>query len=245
MLKLKDILQEKSNDPKKVFQNIAFGSSSGVTDDNEDGDSEALIARILALQGDPTEEERNTEEEGKILDYFQQWVISSSGTVADAIYGYKALIKRAMQAFPTIFKPETPTGTPVYRLITASTKDFVKVIQKAKIEDFEQIKLPQDTRDDVLFYKYKKPVTYRPHRQVQSWTTEKGILRAFPEGSVLISTQDDDYMMNQKFMSAVYGFGDERELLHFNKTYKSKVYIAIPETVFDEIRSDDYYDGIE
>lgn len=244
MIRLKNILQEKSNDSKKAFQKIAFGDPAS----DDELEVQILHQTIANLQGkEPTEED--TEEEKRILSYFEDWTNAASGRTASALYGEKSLFKQATKDFPEIFRPATPIGTPVYRLLTLLPKVLMEKIRKAKIEDFEIIHLPQNMSDDVVFYKYKKPIQYSPHRLVQSWTSEKGVLRAMPDGCVLCSIQDEDYMMNQNFMSAVYSSqvpdSDEHEMLHFNKSYKNKIYLAIPEDTFVEIRSDDFYTGIE
>jgi len=216
MIKLKDILSEAETDPKKAFGDIVFGD---ISQDN-------FFKKLVKLQG-KTGSEKNTKIENLILSYLLQWLMDSSATTSNHLYKNKDLLKNAKTKFPSIFKPETPNGTEVYRgLKNISRNITLPLRQKSDYNDYTKIKI-----GGKVFYRYDKPISYKPHRDVQSWTSNVNVAKRFGEHGILISEQNDEYFFNQKVMDYLFSFVDgeqrENEILHFGKEFSDDVFIAL------------------
>jgi hypothetical protein len=224
MIKLKDILSEAETDPKKAFGDIVFGD---ISQDN-------FFKKLVKLQG-KTGSEKNTKIENLILSYLLQWLMDSSATTSNHLYKNKDLLKNAKTKFPSIFKPETPNGTEVYRgLHDISRNITLPLRQKSDYNDYTKIKIGAE-----VFYRYDKPISYKPHRDVQSWTSNVNVSKRFGRHGILISEQNDEYFFNQKVMdylfSSVGGDRRENEILHFGKEYSKPVFIAISLDLFQSV----------
>jgi len=216
MIKLKDILSEAETDPKKAFGDIVFGD---ISQDN-------FFKKLVKLQG-KTGSEKNTKIENLILSYLLQWLMDSSATTSNHLYKNKDLLKNAKTKFPSIFKPETPNGTEVYRgLKNISRNITLPLRQKSDYNDYTKIKI-----GGKVFYRYDKPISYKPHRDVQSWTSNVNVAKRFGEHGILISEKNDEYFFNQKVMDYLFSFVDgeqrENEILHFGKEFSDDVFIAL------------------
>ncbi len=212
MIKLKDILSEADTDPKAVFGNIVFG------DENDD----EFYKKFVRLQG-KTGSEKNTKIEKQIFTLLDNWTGESSGNIANKLYNYESLFRAASKKFPTIFKPDTPNGTEVYRGLKYTNTKMTSFVKKTSEKDWKWVKL-----GGIDYAKYSKPIEYNPERNVQSWTTSKSIGSRFGASAVLISKQNNEYLFSQKAMRIFAGDGDdEKEVMHFGKEFSDDVFIAL------------------
>jgi hypothetical protein len=223
MIKLKDILYETDTDPKKAFGDIVFGDIS----------QDDFFKKLVKLQG-KTGSEKNTKIEKQILSYILQWVRTPDGTISNNLYKNKDLLKNAKTKFPSIFKPETPNGTEVYRGLQDISKNIISPLrEKSDYNDYTKLKIGKE-----VFYRYDKPISYKPHRDVQSWTSNINVSKRFGDHGILISEQNDEYFFNQKVMNYLFSFtsgnGKENEILHFGKKYSKPVFIAVSSELFWE-----------
>ena len=227
MIKLRNILSEIGTDPKTVFGNIVFG----------DVDNDFRYSKFVRLQG-KTGSEKNTEIENQILSNLLKWIQNSNYHASIALYNKKELFKKAKSKFPSIFKPESPNGAEVYRGLKEMPSSLISSLQKKfDPNDYTKVKIGGKT-----FYKYNKPVLYKPHKDVQSWTSSQYVARTFSipysndvPGCMIISEQNDEYFFNQKvmnyFASAILDT-QEYEILHFGKKYSKPVFVALDSEVF-------------
>jgi hypothetical protein len=218
MIKLKDILSEADTDPKTVFGNIAFGDES----DDE------FYKKFVRLQG-KTGSEKNTKIENQIFTLLSKWTGESTGNIANKLYNYESLFRAASKKFPTIFKPDTPNGTEMYRGLKYTSTKLISFLKKTSPKDWKRIKIGNGE-----YVKYSKPITYTPERQVQSWTTSKSVANNFGWTSVLISKQNNEYLFSQKSMNILSGGEDEKEVMHFGKEFSDDVYIALSMSFFKQ-----------
>ena len=133
--------------------------------------------------------------------------------------------------FPSIFKPETPNGTEVYRGLKNIPKSLISSLQKKyDPSDYTKVKI-----GGKVFYRYDKPIFYEPERDIQSWTSTESVAKRFAESGLLISEQNDEYFFNQKVMNYLFSYisnQSENEILHFGKKYSNPVFIALSLDVF-------------
>jgi hypothetical protein len=233
MIKLKDILSESPNEIESEFGNIAFGDPS-----TQWGDSFAKMQGKSAT-------EKNTPTEEYILSLLSKWA-NDSENVSEKIYAQYGLFKKASKIFPSVFKPETPNGTEIYRgLAFGGNKDFVSQLKKSKSSDYEILNLGES-----VYYKYKLPINYTPYKPIQSWTADANIADYFAyrrsvkerrlrgKGVVLITKQNDEYLFSQKAMNVLYSISNEKEMLHFGNDYKENIYIALQDRLYVSIVKD-------
>jgi hypothetical protein len=219
MIKIKDILSEAETDPKKAFGDIVFGDKS-----------DELYKKFVKLQG-KTGSEKNTRIENQIMSYLLKWVDLPDGNISNYLYKNKSLFKNAKNKFPAIFKPETPNGTDVYRGLKTVPKSLISSLQKKyDPNDYTKINI-----GGKVFYRYDKPISYKPERDIQSWTSNENVAKRFAKSGVLTSEQNDEYFFNQKVMNYLFSYisnQSENEILHFGKKYSNPVFIALSLDVF-------------
>jgi hypothetical protein len=211
MIKLKDILSETDTDPKKAFGDIVFGDIS----------QDDFFKKLVKLQG-KTGSEKNTKIEKQIFTLLYNWTGESTGNIANKLYNYESLFRASSKKFLTIFKPDTPNGTEVYRGLKYTNTKMTSFVKKTLEKDWKWIKL-----GGIDYAKYSKPIEYKPERNVQSWTTSKSIGSGFGASAVLISKQNNEYLFSQKAMRIFAGDGDEKEVMHFGKEFSDDVFIAL------------------
>jgi hypothetical protein len=215
MIKLKDILSEVETDPNKVFGDIAFGDDP----------------RFQRIQGKRNYEE-NTKYEDIIFDIISDWAHMADGITSKKLYRREDLFRAASKKFPTVFKPDTPNGTEVYRGLATTKTKLISFLKKTPLKDWKSIEI-----NNKSYKRYKKPIEYNPSREVQSWTTSQSIAHRFAESSVLISKQNEEYLFSQKTMNIIFNGRNEKEILHFGKQFSNDVFIAIPIDRFKKIFS--------
>jgi len=232
MIKLKDILSEIGTDPKTVFGNIVFGDPD-----------EYPSSPFRELQGVPYQTERNTEDEAEIFKLLTAWVEgNNSAGLYDRIYSNYELFKRAAKVYPTIFKPNTPNGTELYRGVSRANKTLIEYLKSSSHKDFEMF------NHDNSYQKYKLPINYTPRELVQSWTSNPKTAIEFSSkihhefdrhqirGAVLITKQNDEFLFNQEVLRLLsLNKFDEQEVIHFGKEYSNDVYIAIHNKLYRNI----------
>lgn len=163
----------------------------------------------------------------------KSWVQNSTDEDAELLYNNFSLLKKAAKVFPRILKPKTPNGISVYRGINPIGGELRSAVIKSKPEQWEKIKSAYP------LYRYYEPIKYKPHRLVQSWSSNAYIVAntfAWNKRSIILSTkQTDDFLFNQDVLAYLYTDVDEREILHFGKTYKEDVYLYIQVPYYDEL----------
>ena len=214
MIKLKRILPE--TDAESVFQNVAFGQKTSY---NQDAD------RIAKLQG-KVFGEKDTKTEAEIGKILQGWFQTGMNPQSAAkLYKHFELFKDAKNAYPKIFKPATTNGTVLYRglsMMPQSLKDFFKKGTTSK-KDWKKEKIGKRT-----YMVCSNPIEYQPENPIQSWTDHKPVALKFGKSAILMTKQTDEFLFNHKFVSLMSGI-NEREILHFGKTYSKPVTIAVEE----------------
>lgn len=215
MIKLKNILQE--DEVEDNFGKVAFGE----------------IPKFVKMQGKKREE--NTEFEEQLLILLRRWAKGFTPESSSGLYTHFNLFKKASKKFPSIFLPETPNGTEIYRgLQDADT--LIPQLKETKPSEWKKWK-----RDSLDMRIYSNPIEYTPNRDIQSWTTNLDVAINFANKRdsgwagnspiLLLSKQTDEFLFSQKVMTYMWG-RNESEILHFGKKYKEKVYVIIPEFMF-------------
>lgn len=218
MIKLKYILQEKGSE--SVFQNVAFGQKTSY---NPDAESIAKLQGKLAG-------EKDTKIEAEIVKILINWFQSGMNpSAAKNLYKHFELFKDAKEKYPKIFKPTTTNGTVLYRglsMMPQTLKDFFKKGRTSK-KDWKKEKIGKRT-----YVVCSKPIEYQPENPIQSWTDHKPVALEFGKTALLMTKQTDEFLFNHKFVALMSGM-DEREILHFGKTYSKPVTIAVEEGSYD------------
>lgn len=183
------------------------------------------------LKGNPPFEE-NTEFERKLVLLLKKWV---SGVdlpkVGEELIKQLEIIEEGANKFPELFRPVTPIGTELYRGLSNISSRVETGLNANKESDFEKMSIGGAT-----YWKLKKPISYKARTSVQSWTSEESVAKRFAKntGILIMTTQDDDFYFNQKFINVLFKGTDERETLHFGSDYNSDVFIVMNNETFYE-----------
>jgi len=112
---------------------------------------------------------------------------------------------------------------------------------RATIKKFVQSSKPSDWKSTKIggypFMVYNGPeknkITYKPHRDVQSWSVSEKSARGF--GSVIVTVPlDDTFFFDPSFMGR-YGYEHEKETVHFGKE-PMKTALLVPKNEFIDYR---------
>ena len=230
MIRLRSLLNEKSTDPnsvKSVFGKVVFADPKAA----DQLGIPTTAKRFANLQGKPNNFEKNTRKENAILAALESWVNDMTDFSANSLWKSTELFKKASKTYPSIFKPETPIGTILYRGLGGDlpTK-FIKQIISTDKDEYTKIKI-----GSVVYMQYNNPIKLTPHRHIQSWTSSGMIANRFNDsyrdagvGCVLITKQNDEFMLSQKAINIVFASDtNEKEVIHFGKEYKNDVFFAL------------------
>lgn len=215
-MKLLDILTEKKMSDNvtatKPLGNIVFA----------DPDDDPALAK---LQGFKPKSEPNTPFESELYDALNDWTSMPS-------YSMKFLTKakdklfQLKKKYPIIFKPNVPNGTVMYRGVGDISKATLSQLRSSKIQDWTRLK------ED--YWLYKKAIDYKPRSPIQSWTYDHRTGQDFAnEGMLVTNLTDTEFLINSKVLK-IFFVSDEKEILHFGKEYKNKVYIALEPDFYEE-----------
>jgi hypothetical protein len=181
------------------------------------------------------QEDITRKEELNLMDALRRWVKDPSQDLASRmLYTMLPILQKAREADPDTYKPEKPNGTTIFRGVKRVARPLLRdLISGTTKSDWQPT-----TSGRVLC---KKPVNYRPHRAIQSWTYDENVASTFgdyvgSEGAVLITKQDDDYYMSTKTMYQLWdGENNEFEILHAGQVYQQPVYIAFSRGLYKSI----------
>jgi hypothetical protein len=223
VIKLKDILLERESDIHKIFGNFAF------VDPNQF--EPPLGQRWASAMGDlqnTHSTEPNTDDEREILFALFRWLSGSSDLSANELAKYETILKKAKKRYPEVFDTNLPPNTPIYRgLRRTHASKFDIELEKTKPEDWTR-----DVTDPKLFV-YKKKIKYAPNRPIQSWTIDSEVARTWftnEDRMILISTIDNNFYLNPNSIEIIYQ--GEQEIIHFGKTYRKPINLAISITKY-------------
>jgi len=214
MIKLKPILQESTPTPSSIFQKIAFG------------DPREPVGKGLSRLQHKKPVEANTQSEQYVLELLKRWVMSSTDDVAERLFVNYKLFKRASRLYPNIFLPKTEVGTLLYRGLNYLTPDLLRKVKETKSYDWRQVQY-----DEQDYWIYSKSVEYTPERNVQSWTDVVEVSELFSGDAVLVTRQDNHFLFNKEAIAVIFG-SDESEILHFGKTFRNPVYLAVNDYIY-------------
>lgn len=224
-MKLIDILKEQ--DP--TFGNAAFADPNQRSGDNADTTHD----KFLSLQGKSQKDaEPNTEEEEKIYRALRD-LVSNYDPKADKVLAKRLdALDRGKRLFPTVFSPEKPNGTVVYRGLRKLTPTMFGILsQNAERGDWQSIQM----EGNKSWYLCKKPVKYSPTRIWQSWSYSQESAAFFGEAAMLVTKQTDEFYFSTRTMNIIFRKHDEQEILHFGYSYSNPVYIAISPVRFSSL----------
>lgn len=207
-------MNEDTPTASSIFQKIAFG------------DPREPVGGDLARLQKKKPVEANTESEQYVLELLKRWVMSSTDDVAQRLFVNYKLFKRASRLYPNIFRPKTEAGTLLYRGLNYLTPDLLRKVKETKSYDWRQVQY-----DEQDYWIYSKPVEYIPERNVQSWTDEVEVSELFSGDAVLITRQDNHFLFNKDAIAVIFG-SDESEILHFGKTFRNPVYLAVNDYIY-------------
>lgn len=232
-MKLIDLLKEV--DP--TFGNAAFADPS----QSSVGDSEDYTyKKFLRLQDkSPKEKEPNTKKEEEIYNALKSWLQSSTDSSSKILAKNLNAIKKGKDLFPSIFVPDKENGTSVYRGIEEVSPNMLKTLaQTTERDDWDRIKsiTGQVIADNLYnWYTCKKPIKYNPRREWQSWTYNKKGAAYFAASAMLTTKQDDNFYFSTKTTKIIFGYNNEKEVLHYGQEFSNPVYISIDEETFNRI----------
>ena len=213
--KKKYVVKKDADTGSKTFGKIVFG---------DEEPSYKKKVRYNELQDIPHDEtEKDTIEEAKIKKYLQNWVNNYS--YHEELANEKELFKKLSKEYPKVFKPATEKGTLLYRGLRRLNQEMLKELAETT------------TLDDYVFFNFegvdyrrfvllKKPINYRPRKEIQSWTDNIDSARSFAYQGFLVTKQDDDYFINKELLEIMYE-ANENEVIHFGTNYDSNIYFAM------------------
>lgn len=223
IVKLKNILVEDEVDD--VFGDVAFGEDS----------------RIVRYQN-KSEIEADSELEYKLHRALKNWVsLDNNGRIkaSDVLYPYEDLFRKAQTKFPSIFRPTTRNGTALYRGLSWFSPDNARALKEKPIEEFKRISVA-----DTWYWLHPKPIQYNPENELQSWTSSPEVARKFSMskigkysaqyGGLLFTTQNDEFLFNQKFLGRIWT-PPEDEVIHFGKKFKKPIHICLHDFYFHSL----------
>lgn len=212
-----------------TFGKIAFGGPKDTGDGTYlDHNDMEKVKQILQLQN-KSEIEDNTQIEMEIIRNLNDWVYGSTEKRSNILYSHLNVIKAAANKFPEIFKPVTKIGTPLYRGVRH--RNIESILIGTDKNDYEQINFANRHRP---FWKYKRPITYTPHRLLQSWTDYQSVAVSFSDMAILMTNQDTDFFFSQRLLGILRGDDYESETIHFGREYKNDVYLIISDEIYLE-----------
>lgn len=185
MIKLSDLLKETPD-----VGNVLFGSDP----------------KIAKIQG--KKEEPDTSWEDKALQKVFDWVEGNSPSkVADWIKDNLQDFKSLTNKHPEILKP--PVGSTCYR---GTTADLNKHLKNISLKDnFTKTKI----KGDIYLYSTKKILTYKPKRELQSWTLNLRTAQDFADvmNSIIFVTtvNSKDFIFNPKALNLVSNMFHDKE----------------------------------
>jgi hypothetical protein len=231
-MKLIDILNEA--DP--TFGNAAFADPTQLAS-NEDVPTHR---KYLRLQGkSPKEAEPNTEKENEIYLALRKWTGDANDVSAKLLTKNLSAIKKGKDLYPTIFAPSGEEGTPIYRGLDGVSSKMLKMLaQTTERSDWTPMKpITGQAQGDSGFdwFMCIKPITYTPHREWQSWSYSMKSAAYFANSGMLITKQDSNFYFSTKAVQIVFNYNDEKEVLHYGKTFSNKVYVALDQSELNRI----------
>jgi hypothetical protein len=126
------------------------------------------------------EYEDNNSYERRLLEILTAWTYAPSNY--SQIYREKNNLDKLKNEYPSIFKPNFK-GL-VYRGISVTPKE-IDTLKKIDLKDFEKIYF-----QDKYYYLYKKPIKYKPIKNVESWTISPKVASDFGKDVILVSKID-------------------------------------------------------
>lgn len=232
-MKLIDIL----NEADKTFGNAVFADPTQLASN----DNVPTHTKYLRLQGkSPKEAEPNTEKENQIYLALRKWTGDANSASAKLFTKNLDAIKKGKNLFPSVFAPSKEDGTPVYRgLDGVSSKMLSMLSRTTEREDWKPInpirgQAGGDTGAE--WFMCTKPITYTPHREWQSWSYSMKSAEYFANSGMLITKQDSDFYFSTKAVQIVFNYNDEKEVLHYGKTFSNPVYVALDQHEFYKIQ---------
>lgn len=233
-MKLIDIL----NEADKTFGNAAFADLK--QHPNSDGHRSTHL-NYLRLQGKSAKDaEPNTDKENEIYSALRKWAEDANNTSARLFTKNLSAIQRGKDLFPTVFAPSMEDGTPVYRGLNGVSDKMLKNLAKTTERgDWKRVKpiTAQAQGDTGLeWYMCTKPITYTPHREWQSWSYSRKASEYFANSGMLITKQDSNFYFSTKAVQIVLDYDkDEKEVLHYGKTFSNPVYLALDQIELGKI----------
>lgn len=239
-MKLIDILNEA--DP--TFGNAVFADPKQTPVDDGDTTTPTHL-KYLRLQGKSAKDaEPNTDKENEIYLALRKWTGDANSTSAKMFTKNLDAIKKGKNLFPTVFAPSMEDGTPIYRGLDGISDKMLKMLARTTDRgDWKPISAITGqsgfSSEDAGFgwYMCTKPITYTPHREWQSWSYSMKKAAFFANSGMLITKQDSDFYFSTKAVNIVFNYPtDEKEVLHYGKTFSNPVYVAIDEHEFSNIQ---------
>lgn len=233
-MKLIDILNEA--DP--TFGNAVFADPTQRAS-NEDVPTHH---KYLRLQGKSAKDaELNTDKENEIYLALRKWTGDANSTSAKLFTKNLDAIKRGKNLFPTVFAPSMEDGTPVYRGLDGVSSKMLSMLSRTTDRgDWKPIKtITGQAGGDIgaEWYMCTKPITYTPHREWQSWSYSMKKAAFFANSGMLITKQDSEFYFSTKAVNIVFNYpNDEKEVLHYGKTFSNPVYVAVDQNEFYNIQ---------
>tara|TARA_R110000868_G_scaffold44523_3_gene148558 strand:+ start:1110 stop:1820 length:711 start_codon:yes stop_codon:yes gene_type:complete len=201
-MNLLELLKEIAED--KEYGEVLFGDKNNPPE-------------FAKLQGAKPGSEPDLSAEKKLLLILKKWTGHPAHAIKD-LYKLHGKLKTLANDYPKILKPESPNGTILYRGLTDVNPQIEAQVKSSKAEDWVRVG---------RLYILKTPITYVPRSDIQSWTSSMSTGQySFGDSGMLITKQTDEFMLNQKALSILYGLIED-EVLHFGKDYsQANVYFS-------------------
>lgn len=162
----------------------------------------------------------------------RQWVLESSTQSINELKLFIPVINKIIIAYPEIFELDSNKYKQVYRGTNMTESKLREFIELTNISKWIKIQVGAK-----YFYIYwPKTFTYKPHREMQSWSVNKNRASEFGECILVADSDSSTFIMNPDFMdimSKAEGNSNEYETIHIGK--KLDVWLGVESEWFDDL----------
>lgn len=166
-----------------------------------------------------------------LLRVLQLWTVESKNEYIAAINKFLPVIDTIKNEYPEIFVLNPNKYSSLYRgtnLDSGKLKSFIETTDK---NNWKPVKFKNGLTFMVYF---DKPFTYKPHRKMQSWSTNNDRAAEFGEAIVIVDTKKGKYLMNPDYFHNISKQQDN-EYETINIGGNLKVWLGIEKAWFEDL----------
>jgi hypothetical protein len=166
-----------------------------------------------------------------LLRVLQLWTVESKKTYIEAITAFLPVIDVIKNDYPEIFVLNTNKYSSLYRGTNLDSNKLKSFIETTDKTNWKPVKLKNGLTFMVYF---DKQFAYKPHRKMQSWSTNNDRAAEFGEAIVIVDTKKGKYLMNPDYFHNISKQQDN-EFETINIGSNLKVWVGIEKEWFEDL----------